>query len=403
MTAPVVGALKRRGLVMGCCWLMYTIVYLLRNNLSVALPYIEAHLNISYASLGLLSSVFLWVYGLGQLVNGYIGDRISAKYFMLLGFGMASLMNALFAVTHNYWMMVLCWAANGWFQSMLWGPIIKTVANWYEPGKSGRAMIAISTSTAVGGLFSMGLSGLLASDTGWRNIFLVPALIGGAYMVLHLLVFQDRPAHAMGRIAAPSDRPAVPMAAILRRRDVQWVTVACFCQGIVRDGISLWAALFFMEAYGLDVKRAVLFALAIPVANFLSVIGIGRLYRKFPLRLTRLAALTFLVGALTTGALSLWWGMGAPVATVLLALASGTMCAANSLLLGVYPLSFAAEERVSSVTGLLDFSAYMAAGCTAVLSGFLLDQMGWQGVIALWLGVALAGSAALIASEQVKK
>ncbi|MEA5069603.1 MAG: MFS transporter [Christensenellaceae bacterium] len=402
MTALSGNQLKRRGLVMGCCWLMYTIVYLLRNNLSVALPYIEAEYGISRASLGFMSSVFLWVYGLGQLVNGYIGDRISAKYFMLLGLGMASLMNAFFAMTHSYWMMVLCWAANGWFQSMLWGPIIKTVANWYEPGKGGRAMIAISTSTAVGGLLAMGLSGLLASDTGWRNIFLVPALIGGAYLALHLRAFQDRPANAIDRIAALPNRPAVPMAAILRRRDVQWVTLACFCQGIVRDGISLWAALFFMEAYGLDVKRAVLFALVIPAANFLGVIAIGQLYRKFPRRLARMAALTFLTGALMTGALSFLWGMGALVAMALLALASGTMCAANTLLLGVYPISFAEEDRVSSVTGLLEFSAYLAAGCTAVLSGFLLDRMGWQGVIALWLGVALAGAAARIVAEKVK-
>ncbi len=396
---------KRRTLTVACCWLAYTAVYLLRNNLPVALKYIEAEYHISRASLGLLSSAFLWVYGLGQLINGYLGDKISAKYFMLIGLLMASVMNILFAFTHAYWMMVLCWAFNGWFQSMLWGPITKTIANWYEPGKSGGAMIAVSTSTAAGALLSMLISGHLASNTGWRNVFLAPAIIGGVYLLIHMLVFADRPQDNLVRSRASMDtskQPLLPLKRILKRRDVQFVTIACFCQGIVRDGISLWAAMFFMEAYGLDIKQAVLFMLLIPVANFASVIGIGWLYQKHPLGLERLAAMTFMAGALMTGALFFLWHAGAVVAMVLLALASATMCAANTLLLGVYPLFFANEGRVSGVAGFLEFSAYMAAGCTAVLSGLLLDLMGFQSVLVLWLGVALIGALALFMAKHVQ-
>lgn len=396
---------KRRTLVMACCWLAYTAVYLLRNNLPVALPYIEAEYHISRASLGLLSSVFLWVYGLGQLVNGYLGDRISARYFMLLGLFMACVMNMLFAFSHAYWVMVLCWACNGWFQSMLWGPISKTIANWYEPEKSGGAMIAISTSTAAGALLSMLISGSLAQSSGWRNVFMAPAIIGCAYLVIHLIVFKDKPQAGLVQSNASMEtnkQALLPLKLILKRRDVQFVTIASFCQGIVRDGISLWAAMFFMEAYGLDIKHAVMFMLLIPVANFLGVILIGRLYKKYPFGLERLAAMTFMAGALMTGILFFLWHASAFVAMVLLALASAAMCAANTLLLGVYPLFFAKEGRVSGVAGFLEFSAYLAAGCTAVLSGLLLDLMGWQSVLVLWLAVALIGALALFMAKRVQ-
>lgn len=398
--------MKQRTLVMACCWLAYTTVYLLRNNLSVALPYIEAEYHISRAMLGLLSSVFLWVYGLGQLINGYLGDKNSAKYFMFLGLLVASVMNVLFALTHSYWVMVLCWAANGWFQSMLWGPISKTISNWYDPGESSGAMIAISTSTAVGALVSMLLSGNLASNESWRNVFLAPAIIGGVYLLIHMLMFQDRPQDALvlNHAAVKTDKqPMVPLRSILKRREVQFVTIASFCQGIVRDGISLWAAMFFMEAYGLDIKQAVLLMLLIPVANFASVIGIGRLYKKSPLGLERLAALTFMAGTIMTGALFFLWQAGAVVAMLLLALASATMCAANTLLLGVYPLFFTNEGRVSGMAGFLEFSAYLAAGCTAVLSGLLLDLIGWQSVLLLWIFVALVGALALLMAKRVHK
>ena len=196
--------------------------------------------------------------------------------------------------------------------------------------------------------------------------------------------------------------PTVPLWHILKRRSVMWITVGCFCQGIVRDGISLWAAIFFIEAYGLQIRQAILFVLIIPVANFASVLGIGWLYKRSPLRLDRLAALTFMIGALMTGALFLMWHAGATVAIVLLAIASATMSAANALLLGVYPLLFAEEDHVSGVSGYLEFCTYLAAGCTAVLSGLLLDRMGWQSVILLWLSVALVGCAALLLAERAK-
>ena len=83
--------------------------------------------------------------------------------------------------------------------------------------------------------------------------------------------------------------------------------------------------MFFMEAYGLHIKQAVLLMLLIPVANFASVIGIGRLYKKSPLGLERLAAMTFMAGTVMTGALFFLWHAGAVVAIVLLALASATM------------------------------------------------------------------------------
>jgi OPA family glycerol-3-phosphate transporter-like MFS transporter len=220
-----------------------------------------------------------------------------------------------------------------------------------------------------------------------------------------MLVFQDRP---QGELVQSNDsmetakQPLLPLKTILKRRDVQFVTIACFCQGIVRDGISLWAAMFFMEAYGLDIKQAVLLMLLIPVANFASVIGIGWLYKKHPLGLERLAAMTFMAGAAMTGALFFLWHAGAVIAMVLLALASATMCAANTLLLGVYPLFFANEGRVSGMAGFLEFSAYLAAGCTAVLSGLLLDLMGWQSVLVLWLFVALIGALALFMAKRVQ-
>ena len=69
----------------------------------------------------------------------------------------------------------------------------------------------------------------------------------------------------------------------------------------------------------------------------------------------------------------------------------------------MYPLFFANEGRVSGMAGFFEFNAYLAAGCTAVLSGLLLDLMCWQSVLVLWIVVALIGALALLMAKRVHK
>lgn len=396
------GHLSERAIILVCSWMVYATAYLLRNNLPLALPSIEAELHLPRTSLGLLSSAFLWTYGLGHLINGPLGDRHSARKLILLGLGLSALANAVFSMVQDFWAMMLCWGVNGWFQAMLWGPIAKTVAAWYGPQEGGAAVMRVSTSMAAGALLSMLLSGALASVGSWRNLFLAPALIAVIPLFLHLRVFRDGPAEALSHTrASPPDRQLPPLSVILKRRQVRFVAFACICQGIVRDGISLWAATFFMETYSLDVTHAVLYMLLLPVSSFMGILIVTRIYRKTRVKLTRLAALSFLAGTLMTGVLALAWRAGAVVAMLCLALASGAMSMANTLLLGVYPLRFVHDGRVSGVAGFLDFTSYLAAGSTAALSGLLLDRLGWTSMLILWLSITTLGAFSLFSAERV--
>lgn len=407
MLAGALHFTRKRAAVMVVCWLAYVVIYLLRSNLAVALPYIGAQFRINKTSLGLLGSVFMWVYGVGHLVNGNIGDRFPAKVFIAVGIGMAALLNCLFAVANRYWVMVLLWGANGWFAAMLWGPIVKTISLWYPPEQSGGVVVAVSTSMTVGGLLSLMLSRSLSAPEGWRMIFFAPAGIALCFLLLHLLLFRNAPARQeLGQELAKQHVPPSPkkvrMVDLLLKTRIRYVVLSCLAQGIVKDGIALWATVYFVENFGLDIKSAVLTVVLIPVMNFLGVLAVGWLYKRYPKRLERLTACTFGMGmALMTGLL-LMGNQSLLVSTVLLALASAAMYGANTLLLGIFPISYSYCGRVSAVAGFLDFCAYMASGLAAVLCGLLVDKMGWGGVMALWLGVTAMGMAALLVAEGSK-
>lgn len=401
MLAGALRETRRRSTVMVVCWLAYMVIYLLRSNLAVALPYIEAEFGINKTSLGLLGSMFMWVYGVGHLVHGNVGDRFSAKLFIAIGVLMSAVMNVLFVLARQYWQMVLLWGLNGWFAAMLWGPIAKTIARWYPPQRRGSIVVAVSTSMTTGGLISLLLSGLLAGEDTWRWIFFAPACIAAVFLCIHLIAFRDEP--EAGRLDVRGDDAPearrVKMRDLLTKTRIRYIIISCFAQGIVKDGISLWAMVYFVESYGLDIKSAMLTVILIPVMNLLGVLSVGWLQRRYPGRMERLTACTFGLGAALMALLILLGGRSLPLAMIVLALASAAMYGANTLLLGVFPMQYAYCGRVSAMAGFLDFCAYVASGFAAVLSGLMIDRLGWGGVMALWLAVAGIGMAALIVAE----
>ena len=83
-----------------------------------------------------------------------------------------------------------------------------------------------------------------------------------------------------------------------------------------------------------------------------------------------------------------------------LGMSSAAIYGVNTLLLGVLPLGFAKQNKVSSVAGFLDFSSYLAAGFAAVLTGFLADRYGWNSVLFLWIGATVVGAAAMFLDQR---
>lgn len=66
-------------------WVAYAAYYLGRVNLAIALPAIQSELGLTAAQVGLFGTLFFWVYAVGQLVNGRLGDRFSPRRFVLIG------------------------------------------------------------------------------------------------------------------------------------------------------------------------------------------------------------------------------------------------------------------------------------------------------------------------------
>ena len=265
------------------CFLSYACAYIGRLNLSAALNSVIGDMNLTDAQGGLFQTVFALTYAAGQLVNGSIVDKISARVYIFLGLALSGVCNLLFGLASSYWMMTALWALNGAAQSMLWTPIVKLMAVWFKGRRRGRASFGLSMTLVLGNLSAWALSGCMASLVGWRFSFIIPAAITAAMGVGALFMLSDAPksgelplddeAEENVRASENGEKKAVmPLKEMFLGTGFIAVLACCVCNGFVRDGIITWAPTIIVHSAGGQAVNSTLLSLIIPMLNLAGVL-----------------------------------------------------------------------------------------------------------------------------------
>ena len=87
----VLAVQKRR--VLAVCVAAYTVSYLLRTNLSLALEDLMEVLSIGRGQAGLVSTLYFWTYASGQLLGGWLSVKWDPKRVVALGLAASGLCN----------------------------------------------------------------------------------------------------------------------------------------------------------------------------------------------------------------------------------------------------------------------------------------------------------------------
>lgn len=161
----------------------YAMFYLVRKNLSFAMPVLGAEFGITKTQLGLFLTLHGIIYGLSRFVVGIITDRGSARKVMTLGLFLCATVNILFGVSD--WMarlilgisatvgdgaalasvlvyiMGTLWMVNGFLQGMGVPPCTKTLTQWIRPEELATKMSIWNMSHSIGAGLAIALCGWL--------------------------------------------------------------------------------------------------------------------------------------------------------------------------------------------------------------------------------------------------
>jgi sugar phosphate permease len=397
-------------------WLTYGAFYFCRTNISSAAPGLKA--SAAAGGLGLSGEEVGWIlaslkiaYGVGQLINGQLSERVSPRVMLAIGmFGSAAL-NVFFGLGSGFYFLLFVWAMNGVCQSLGWTPCIRVAANWVPTERRGHALGIIGTGYQI----TLGLTYVVASQAaewlGWRGAMYVPALLLILAGIFMLVFLRDAPAEPTENAAnkhatSKKSKSSAPTTSQLSIRDVLYWTLfnpTLWLLGLslgllnaCRYGFLDWGVTHLMETRDIEVGKAGLqfFVIAIGAVagSYLAGWASDRLFggRRAPMVCVLMALL---------GGLTLIYDAtihASVVGSMVLLVAIGFCIFGPQLLLvGTAPADLAHRGTSAAAAGFVNFMGYMGAATGDVATGYLSSPTngGWQTAIYVWAGWAFAGAA----------
>lgn len=388
--------------------------YLLRNNLSVALPSIREEFGYSSAELGWILGSFNIAYALFQIPGGVYGEMLGPRRALTLialtwavltavtgflpGLMFASATGAMVAFMAVRFLM-------GIANAPMFPVAAGAFANWFPIAGWGLPNSVLSTGLTLGQASLGPIVTWLIVQFGWRESFYALAPAGLAVALWWWWYGRDDPGEHRAVTAAelahiragraPPDAVAVRdgWRHVLRNRTILLLATSYFCMNFVFYMFSQWLFTYLVEERGFSLlESGLLYALPFVVGAVLATVGglvcdmlCRRLGPRWGCRLPGLIGMCMVSWLLLAGA-------GAPnpyVAVALLALCFGfTQFTEGAYWSGV---TFTAGRHTSAATGVLNTGGNLP-GFLAPLVGLMVDRLGWWPTLATGSAFALLGA-----------
>lgn len=388
------------------CWMVYCVSYIGRLNYSSAMAQIISEHILTASQAGFISMAYFFAYGIGQMINGFLGDRINPKRMIFAGLLCSGLANVAMGISHSAVWMALSWGANGYFQAMIWAPIIRIFAEMLHGEDRVNCSVNIVSSQIIGTLLSYLLSAGVLAIADWPWVFIAAAILLAATSLLWSAGFWDvcRHGEAVGEESGIKEEHKqeegevqISFGKLMISSGIMTLLIPIMVHGMLKDGVTAWVPTYISESFGIAASFSVLLTSILPVVNLSGAYLARSVYRRTRERIG-LSVLAFFATA-TAGLLLLCTvgGLSPVLATCFLAVITASMMAVNTLVVNIYPLRFRRYGRVSGVSGFLNAMAYLGTAISTFTTGLIVQYWGWQTTIYVWLAVTvLAGLICLL-------
>ncbi len=376
-------------------WITYASFYLIRVNFSVAIPGIIKEFGISKTEIGIVLTALFFAYALGQFINGQLGDKFGAKKIVFLGLLVSSFINIIFGFTNGFLStMILLWALNGFFQSMGWAPIVKTIAHWFPPKTRGKASSVLGSSYIFGSAASVALAGFIVGLLGWRWVFWFPAIIT---IILSFYWFFNIRESCENENFESTEKEAVKyqgiahsLSLVIKNKGIWLASFALFGLNIIRYGFLDWAPTYFFEIHKNSVSLSAFKTIIFPIAGILGALSTGWISDKVFKNKRALTATVMLIGLAIFSFIfpripENNWILGLITLSIIGFFTFGP----HVLIVTATPMDLGTKERAASATGFIDGWGYIGASLTGIITGFLIDQFNWMSAFYFWILGAL--------------
>ncbi len=403
---------KKSRLIVMALWLVYAASYFIRTCYAATIASIVSEGVYNKGEVGLIGTAFFICYGIGQLISGLIGDKVNPFGMILFGSIAGSVSCFSMAFADNLILMLVIWAANGFFQSMLWSPILRVFSETIDKKLRNKAILNISLSLPIGTICAYLISTLIIRYFKWQYVFIcggvciliVSVFVLGAVLYTKTDISKIKTENTLISDKSSSNADRTKFLSVALLSGLVIIIVPSFLHGMMRDGITNWVPTMITETYGVSASFSVFLTIILPIFNAFGAYAVVPLYRKLKSNEMKTAAVTSVIALMPLAALLFMNRLSVYVIIILLALTTSIMYALNYLIISLVPIRFSKYSCTSSVSGILNSAAHLGCALSSYGFGAVAERAGWNVVIVIWIIAAfLTFAFSLISNHRWKK
>lgn len=399
---------RKSNFLFALCFIAYTFSYFGRYNYSTCLAsMMEAGLlDTSFG--GWISSAYLVCYGAGQFINGRLGVKVSPKIMVAIGLLGSGLSNVLMGSMSQKYVFLLVWAANGFFNSMLWSPIIRVFTDWMTKSQRLKAGANISLTIPVGMTLSYLIASLMLKIADWRAVFIVCGsllFLGGAIWIIgisglkpYIKTMSERNSalisDSLEKLGESKEKKPSLSLRLFFSTGIVFIAIVALFNGSLKDAVLSWAPTYLKDTYDFTDSAASLVSTFLPLFSVAGPYIAIFLDKKFFKNELTTSGIVFGAAALSLIGVVLLKGSLPLLAVILLAFSMCCMWGVNTMILTFVPYRFGSLGISSAVTGTLNCTAYISASSCTVIYGSMAKAQSWSATVLLWTAFAIGGAAA---------
>jgi MFS transporter, Spinster family, sphingosine-1-phosphate transporter len=265
--------------VVGLLWFVALLNYFDRLQLASMRDPIKDSIAMSDGQFGLLTSVFLWVYGILSPFGGYFADKYSRKKVIVISLLVWSAVTLWTGFVRSFPEMLIARAVMG-ISEACYIPAAVAMITEYHKGKTRSLATGLHISGLYAGMALGGAGGYIADTWGWRYGFQMFGGIGVVYAAILFFILKDFPKtnpESRENIAEGGHEANVSIAGSLRNlfgTGSFWILL--IYNGAI--GMSFWVIYswlptYLKEQFNLGLGKAGISATGfIQIASFIGVI-----------------------------------------------------------------------------------------------------------------------------------
>lgn len=391
---------KQANLLILFCTAVYAVSYLTRVNYSAVLVEIIRSEGYSKSSASMALTALFITYGFGQVISGFLGDKLKPEKIIFFGLLLTAGMNILIPLTTDTAQMTAVWAVNGFAQALMWPPIVKILLNHLDAETYRKRIIIIGWGGHIGTFIVYLFSPVIINIFNWRVVFLVSAGIAVAMAIIWMLKIGQITDALNSELTLPSitesatqkdvAKEKMPPAAVIY---LVFAMIAIVAQGLLRDGIMTWMPTYISEQFNISSSSSILTGLGLPIFSVIVSFAAAYIFRHCIKNESLCSAAFFAVCFVSNLILCFSYSSSPALSVALLTLVNGGTHGINIMYTCMAVQHYAKYGRPSLIAGLINSATYIGSALSIYGGAEVTNAFGWSGMMVTWCVAGAVGLA----------